>query len=68
MSKANDERRARMAKAVKEAERTLKALEETIASKGENAVHPFQLRGARRRLGAKRSALSRFENSIRGRG
>jgi hypothetical protein len=68
MSKADDERRARMMRAVKAAERTLKALEEVIATKGENAVHPFQLRGARRRLGAKRSALSRFENSRRGRG
>ena len=67
MSKANDERRARMMRAVKDAERTLKGLEDLIAAKGENAVHPFQLRGARRRLGAKRSALSRFENSIRGR-
>jgi hypothetical protein len=57
-----------MVRAVKEAERALKALEDIIASKGEDAVFPYHLKGARRRLGARRSALSRYDNSRRGRG
>jgi hypothetical protein len=67
MSKASDERRARMVRAVKDAERALKALEDVIATKGEDAVFPYHLKGARRRLGARRSALSRYDNSRRGR-
>ena len=66
MSKANDERRSRMTRAVKEAERALKQVEDAIAARGENAALVLQLSGARRRLGARRSALSRYENSKRG--
>jgi hypothetical protein len=68
MTKANDDRRSRMARAVKDAERALKGVENVIATKGENPLLLLQLRGARRRLGARRSALSRYDNSIRGGG
>jgi hypothetical protein len=66
MTKASDDRRARMVRAVRDAERALKALEDVIATKGETAVPPVRLQGARRRLGARRSALSRYDNSMRG--
>ena len=66
MSKANDERRSRMTRALKDAERALKQVEDAIAARGENTALVLQLSGARRRLGARRSALSRFENSTRG--
>ena len=68
MSKESDDRRARMVRALKDAERALKALEDLVATKGEDAVHPVHLYGARRRLGARRSALSRYDNSRRGGG
>lgn len=65
MSKETDEKRARMVRALKDAERVLKFLEDLIATKGENAVAPLHLRGARRRVGARRSALSRYDNSLK---
>jgi len=68
MKKATDERHARMVRALRDAERALKALEDIVATKGEGAVPPIRLYGARRRLGARRSALSRYENSKRSSG
>jgi hypothetical protein len=68
MSKGNDDKRARKVRALKEAEREFKALEDLIATKGENAVAPLHLRGARRRVGARRSALARYDNSLKRRG
>jgi len=66
MVKAADDRRARMVRAVKQAERDLKMVEDLIAAKGEKVLSLLQLKGARRRLGARRSALSRYDNSKRG--
>jgi len=65
MSNAGDERLARMVRALKDAERELKELEKRVADKGETAVPFLHLRGARRRVGARRSALARYENSKR---
>jgi hypothetical protein len=66
MSKAKDEMRSRKARALRDAERALKAAEDAIATKGEHPMLVLQLKGARRRLGARRSALSRYDNSKRG--